>query len=155
LYSTFRKSFFVFSFEWLKFIYFKVVYKKSLSTLILSKSLCFSMLLIFNLIVYSSSNTSLFSCFLTYNFALNFFSFSKGPCTFWTNMSLSSIIYLFFIFGSKSMSKILVICVLYIVAYWNILVVLLCSSKSAFKPCTDLGENTLRWSTFSHMWNPC
>jgi hypothetical protein len=68
----------------------------------------------------------LFSLFLAYNFALSFCSFS-------------SIIYLFFISKSKSLSKIFVIYTLYFLANWNILATLLCSSNFASIPCLDLG----------------
>ncbi len=95
------------------YVYFKVTCKESLSTLMFSKSLlCFSMLLIFCLIVYSFANTSLFSFFLTYNSTLSFFSFSKAPCKFWTNLYFAFILCLFMISISKSISKILVICIM-------------------------------------------
>jgi hypothetical protein len=101
--------------------------------------LCFSMLLIFCMVVCSSTNTSLLSFFLTYNLALNFCSFSKAPCKFWTNLSFSFIIYLFFIFGSKKLSRILVICTLCSIAYWNIVAAFMCSSKSTSSPCINFG----------------
>jgi hypothetical protein len=51
---------------------------------------------------------------------------------------------LFFIFGSKSLSKIFIICTLSFIAYWNLLVVLLCSSNFASIPFTNLGVWNLR-----------
>jgi hypothetical protein len=118
----------------------KVACKESFFTLIFYRSLlCFSMMLILCLANSSFINTSLFSCFLTCNFALNFCSFSKTPYILWIDLSFSSIIYLFLISILKNMSRMLVICVLYFVACWNILVALLCSSKSSSNPYVNLG----------------
>jgi hypothetical protein len=97
------------------------------------------MLLIFCLVVCSFANTSLFSSFLTCNSSLSSYSFSKAPCKFWTNLSFSSVICLFMISKLESLNIMLVICVLYYVAYWNILVTFLCSSKFASSPCINLG----------------
>jgi hypothetical protein len=113
----------------------KITYKESFSTLIFSKSLsCFSMLLNFCLVVYNFSNISLFSSCIMYNYALSFYSFSKTPYKFWTNMSFSFVIYLFMISRSKSLSIMLVICVLYFVACWNKLATFLCSSNFCIDP---------------------
>jgi len=126
-------------------IYIKVTCKESLSTLIFSRSLlCFSILLIFYLVVYNFANTSLFSSYFTCNFTLSFCSFSKAPYKFWTYLSFSSMICLLLISRSESLNKMLVICVLYFVACWNILVVFLCSSSSTSNPCIDLGVWNLR-----------
>ncbi len=63
----------------------------------------------------------------------------KTPCKFWTNRSFSSIICLFFISKLEHLNIMLVICVLYSTAYWNILITFLCSSKFASSPCIDPG----------------
>jgi hypothetical protein len=101
--------------------------------------LCFSKLLIFRLVIYYFANTSLFSFFLTYNSILSFCSFSKAPYKFWIDLSFSSIIYLFFISKSQSLSKILVICTLYFATCWNIVTILLCSFKFTSSPYTNSG----------------
>jgi len=98
--STFKKSYFVFNFQYLAFVYVKIACKKSLYIIIFSRSLLFlPMLLIFYLIICSSSNTSLFSCFLTCNFTLSFYCFFKAPCKFW--MDLPIFFYNLFIFYFK------------------------------------------------------
>ncbi len=127
-----------FKFQYLAFVWFKVTCKESLSTPMFSTSLlCFSILLIFCLTIYSSTNTSLLSLFLTCNSALSFYSFSKTSYKLWTNLFFSFLICLFLITTSESLSTILVICALYFVAYWNILAVFLCSSKFTSSLCID------------------
>jgi hypothetical protein len=116
----------------LAFVSFKVACKESLSIMMFTKSLLyFCMLSIFYLIAWSSANTLLFSLFLSNNFVLSFCSFSKAPWRFWTNLSFSSIIYLFLISKSKNISKIFVIYRLYFAACLNIVMTFLCSSNSA------------------------
>jgi hypothetical protein len=98
--------------------------------LMFSKSfLCFCMLLIFFLVAWSSVNTWLFSLFLSYNFNLSFWSFSKVPYRFWTNISFFLLICLLLISKLENLSKIFVICTLYYATYWNIITTLLCSSN--------------------------
>ncbi len=64
---------------------------------------------------------------------------SKAPYKFWTNMSFSFIIYLFFIYRLESLSRILVICTMYSISCWNIVAILLCSSHSASSLYTNFG----------------
>ncbi len=106
--------------------------------MIFSKSLsCFSMLLIFCLVVCSFANTSLFSSCLTCIFALSFYSFSKSPCTLWTKLSFYFMICLFLISILEILSRMLIICVLYYTICWNIMATLLCSSSFASNHCID------------------
>jgi hypothetical protein len=115
----------------------KVACKESFSTLIFSKSLlCFSMLLIFYLVICSFANTPLFSWFLPTTLLWTFAPFPKPLVNF---KQIYPFFYNIFIsyFHMKKTSRMLVICVLYSTACWNILAVLLCSSKNASSPCTN------------------
>ncbi len=99
---------------------------------------------LFHLYLLNSTNTLLFSLFLSYNFALSFYSFSKAPWRLWTNLSISSIIFLFFIFRLENLSKIPVIYTLYYATCLIIIATLQCSSYSTSTPCIDHGVFNLK-----------